>query len=176
MDRVRLRFLEGAASEARQLSEASEVLTITPFPPYPAATYVCEFRVPHLCRTDSGRVEVSEGPVICGIHFPEDYLRSVDPKLPLKVASLLRPKNFIHPNVGMGSICLGYRFAPGTRMRLLLHELHEIVSYQNYSLDETNAMDAEACRLLRAHPKLLEALEPRPLLPQRHRARTEIRT
>lgn len=173
MDRVQLRFLESAAKEARGLSAVSEVLTVTPLPPLPPAIYLCEFRVPHLRRADSGRVDVCDGIVVCGIHFPDNYVRSVDPSLPMRVAALIRPRNFVHPNVSRGSICLGYRFAPGTRMRLLLHELYEIVSYQNYTLDESNAMNAEACRLLRAHPELLERLEPPPLVPRRRRARVE---
>ena len=172
-DRVLKRFLESNQKAALDLSAVSEVLTVVPLPPFPAATYLAEFRVPHLRRMDSGRVEVADGPVVEKIHFPADFLRSADPHLPMKVVSILSPRTFVHPNVAFGSVCLGYLFAPGTRLELLLRELYEIVSYRNYTLDESNAMDAEACRLLRAHPELLDKLQPKPLVPRRRRVRVE---
>lgn len=163
------RFLESNQKAALALSAVSEVLNVVPMPPFPAMTYLAEFRVRHLRRMDSGRVEVADGPVVAKLQFPADYLCSTDPQLPMKVVSILSPPNFVHPNVAFGSVCLGYRFAPGTRLELLLRELYEIVSYQNYTLDESNAMDAEACRLLRAHPELLDELQPKPLVPRRRR-------
>ncbi len=176
MDKILHRFLESNQTAAAELSAASDVLTVVPLPPSPAATYLAEFRVPHLRRTDSGRVEVSDGPVVARLQFPNDYLRSADPHLPMKVVSILSPRSFVHPNVAFGSVCLGYHFAPGTRLELLLRELYEILSYRNYTLDESNAMDAEACRLLCAHPSLLDELDPKPLVPRRHRVRVEVRS
>ncbi len=174
MDAIFNRFLENAFTEAMELSQKSAVLRVRPLPPHPPSSYLCEYHVHHLRRTHSGVVEVVKEPVILGVHFPEDYLRSTDPQLYLKVASLLSPLSFVHPNVWGGSVCLGSRFAPGTGIGVLLRELYEIVCYRNLNLVESNAMNAEACRLLRAHPHLLEALRPEPFLHRRRPIRVTV--
>jgi len=175
MDAIFRRFLESAYSEAMELAEASDVLTLVPIPPQPPSTYLCEFRVQHLRRAGSGIVKKCDGTVVCALHFHEDFLRTTDPRLSLEVASLISPGDFVHPNVSEGTICLGYRFAPGTRIALLLRGLYEIVSYSNYTLDEHNSLNAEACRLLRAQPRLTETLTPEPLLRRRRKVRIEVK-
>lgn len=163
MDAIFLRFLEASYEEATKLAAESDVLRLVPMPPHPPSAYVCDFLVPHLRRTDAGTVEISRDPVLAGIRFPEDYLRSADPHLSLKVASLLDPPSLVHPNVKGGIVCLGSAFGPGTRISLLLGELYDIFSYRNYSLVEAGSLNPEACRLLRAHPQLLDELRPEPL-------------
>ena len=176
MDKILKRFLECNEAEAKELASKSQVLEIAALPPSPSSTYVCEFRVPHLERTPEGHVTLVDGPVLVKIHFPEDYLRSADPRLGMRVVRLLGPREFIHPNVREGVVCLGYRFAPGTRIVLLINEIWEIVSYQNFNVDENDALNPEACRLLRAHPDLLAELEPKPLVRRPGRVRVEVRS
>jgi hypothetical protein len=160
-DQVFMTFLHNTLIQAMELADESDVLRVIPRPPLPPAAYVCEFRVPYLRRTPSGIVEVAPGPVLAGLRFPEDYLRAADPHLFLKVASILTP--LVHPNILGPLVCLGSKFAPGTPVRMLLWELYEIVAYRNVTLDEHNALDPEACRLLREHPHLLGQLEAPPL-------------
>lgn len=167
-DRVFSSFLEHTFREARTVADESDVLTIVPVLPWPPATYGCEFAVSYLRRLSSGIAEVAPGPVKVAIHFPQDYLRSSDPRLGLKVAAMLT-EDFFHPNVHGPAICLGSAFAPGTPVRWLLWELYEVLAYRNVGLDERNALNPEACRLLRQRPEILAGLgEARPL---RRRAR-----
>jgi hypothetical protein len=155
-------FLENTAVDAAELQERSEVMTLTPLPPLPPSRYGCAFQIPYLHRLPSGVVEIHPGPVHCGISFPENYLRSSDAMLFMRVASVLNPA-FLHPNVLAGSVCLGSTFAPGTPISALVWELFDIVTYRNCTVDERNALNPEACRLVREYPALLEKLERPPL-------------
>ena len=158
MDRIYRTFLENTLEEARQLQSRSDILTLTPRPPLPPSAYGCEFRTPYLAREPDGTISRREGPVYCAVHFPEDYLRSADSKLYMKVAMVLNP-DFVHPNCTRGVVCLGSGFGPGTPLSALIWELGEIVTYRNCTLTEANALNAEACRLLRANPGVLDQLE-----------------
>jgi hypothetical protein len=176
MDRVFLAFLRNTASEARELQSRSDVAILDPDGPcddagepgrqgeatahaaLPPCAYTCTFRVPYLRRLPSGVVDVHPGPVVCGVRFPEDYLRCIDPMLFLKIASVFNP-DFLHPNVLAGAVCLGSRFAPGTPITGLIWELYEIVTYRNCTVDERDALNPEACRLIREYPALREKLE-----------------
>jgi hypothetical protein len=161
-DRVYLAFLQNTLVQTLALAEESDVLRVLPLPPLPPSRYLCEFQLPYLRRLPSGVVEVAPGPVQAGVSFPGNYLSAADPHLPLKVAAMLT-QDFVHPNVHGSVICLGSAFAPGTPFRVLVWELYDILAYRNVTLDERNALNPEACRLLRAHPNLLDRLEVRPL-------------
>ncbi len=174
MDRVLYAFLENSHTEATALAEQSDILQLTPLPPLPPSVYLCEFAVPYLHRLPSGLVEIAPGPVQMVINFPEDYLRSTDPRLYLRVASLLTP-DVTHPNLWGTAVCLGSEFAPGTPITVLLWELYDIVSYQNVTLDERNALNPEACRLLREHEGLLAQLTPKPFLRRAHKLQITVR-
>jgi hypothetical protein len=119
MDRVFLTFLENTANDAVELQARSDLVVLEPLPPMPPSRYRCTFEVPFLRRLPSGTVEIDPGPVECGISFPEDYLRSTDPKLFLKIASIMN-RGFLHPNVQLGFVCLGSHFAPGTPIQALV--------------------------------------------------------
>jgi hypothetical protein len=174
MDPILSAFLENTLREAGDIAEKSDVLNLVPLPPLPPSAYLCEFAVPYLRRLASGLVEVAPGPVQIVINFPDDYLRSTDPRLFLKVASVLTP-DLIHPNLYGTAVCLGSAFAPGTPITALLWELFDIVSYQNVTLDERNALNPEACRLLRAHRRLLAQLHPQPFLRRTHMLQITVR-
>lgn len=175
LDKVFHGFLENTFKEVKELAKRSEVVQISPLPPFPPSGYICEFRMPYLRRLSSGVVEIAPGPVLAVLHFPEEYLRSTDPRLYLKVVSVLT-KNLTHPNILGLAVCLGSSFAPGTPITALLWELYDIFSYQNVTLDERNALNPEACRLLREHPEALAKLKPEPFLHRKHKMRIKVNT
>ena len=167
MDTVYRSFLENTLREALDLARRSDVLRVTPEARLPPAAYLCQFLLPYLRRGAGGIVEVSPGPVVCYVRFPQDYLWSTDSHLGLRIASVAN-RDFVHPNaVGGGPVCLGAEFRPGTSFGELIWQLYSIVSYRNRTVDERNAFDAEACRLLRSHDSLLAGLEPPPLFRKR---------
>jgi hypothetical protein len=167
MDQIFRRFLQNSYIEATRLAENSDVLEVVGLPPLPPAVYICEFALPYLRKRADGVVEWAGGPIWCALHFPEDYLRSTDPKLFLKIASVAAPAGIVHPNIWGSTICLGSQFAPGTPIRALLWELYEILAYRNFSVLEPNVLNIEAARLLRQHRDLLERRIPPPLLRRR---------
>jgi hypothetical protein len=175
MDRVYQRFLENTQGEASELERKSSLLRLQAMPPLPSSRYQLSFDVPYLRRTGDGTVSLASGPVHCLLHFPPDYLRSVDPKLYLKVAFLLTPE-LVHPNVSEGSICLGVDFEPGTPITGVVWQVFEIITYRNCTVDERNALNSEACRLLRAWPELLGRLDRRPLFRSKSKWEVKVRT
>ena len=175
MDSVFRLFLENTHAEATEFAARSDVLKIVPVGEFPPSTYACNFHVQYLERLSGGTVEIHPGPVRCVIHFPSDYLFSTDPKFYMRVASVITP-NFVHPNVVRGIVCLGGGFAAGTPISELIWLLFQIVSYRNCTLDERNAMNAEACRLIRSCPEMLAKLGRPRLLRPRDRRRISAET
>jgi hypothetical protein len=173
VDAVFYSFLENTYTEATALVQKSDVLKLFPIPPLPPAAYLCEFTLSYLRRLPSGVVEVASGPILAGVRFPEDYLRSTDHHLYLKVASILT-FDFTHPNVNGSMVCLGSQFAGGSPITALLFELYDIVSYQNVTLDEGNALNPEACRLLREHRELLDGMERKPFMRRKTKLQVKV--
>jgi len=171
MDEIFLRFLQNTAAEAAALGARSDILQLEARDPFPSPRFDCTFHVPYLRRLAQGTVEIDPGPVEGFIRFPEDYLWSTDPALYLNVAAVLSP-DFLHPNVQAGAVCLGVGFAPWTPLTGVVWQLFQIVTYRNYTVYERNALNPLACRLVRAHPGLLEQLPQPRLYRPRHAARS----
>jgi hypothetical protein len=113
-------------------------------------------KINHLVKDHtSGQIQLIQAPINFYIHFPVDYLRSIDPHLYLRVVTVLRP-DFFHPNIRIpqGWVCLGHNFQPGTPLADLIYHLYEIITYQNITVDERDAYNPEACRYLRSHKKM----------------------
>jgi hypothetical protein len=175
MDHVYSAFLRNTFSEARDIALRSDVVRLLPEPVSPPTSYMCSFDVPYLRRLVGGTVHVAPGPVLGFIRFPQDYLCSVDPRLFMRVASIVTP-DFVHPNaVARGPVCLGAAFRSGTPLGQLIWELYQIVTYQNRTLDERNALNPEACRLLRANQDLLSRFPAPPLFRRRRKLQASIR-
>lgn len=162
-DQVFMRFLQNSLIEAMELADPSDCLRLTPIPPLLPSSYLLAFDVQYLRRLPSGVVEVAARPVLAGLHFPPGYLRGGQGHLSMTLASMLTP-DIVHPNISRaGTVCLGRHFAAGTPIAEVLWHLHEIVSYRALVVDERDAFNPEACRLLRERPDLLERLPYRPL-------------
>lgn len=174
MDHIFQAFLKHTAEDTAELQRKTDVVILEPLPPFPPSRYRCTFLVPYLRRLPSGTVDIDVGPVLCEISFPEDYLRSTDPKLFMKIASILNP-DFLHPNVLLGSVCLGSAFAPGTPIHALIGELFDIVTYRNCTVDEHDALNPEVCRLVREHRSLVDKLGRRSLYRSDRRIQIAVR-
>lgn len=173
-DRVYMAFLHNSLIQAMELAGESDVLRVVPRPPLPPAEYHCEFRVPYLRWLPSGLAEVAPGPVRAALRFPADYLRACDPHLAVRVASILTT-DIAHPNILGPVVCLGAGFAAGMPIRALLWELYEIIAYRNITVDEHDALNPGACRLLREHRHLLDRLAAPPLRRPRRPSRIAVK-
>lgn len=165
-DKIYLRFLENSFEKARQLEAESDILTIADKRGNPPYHFLLKFEpVHHLVQNfDTGQVQLIQAPVLLDVCFPEDYLRSLDPELYLKMVAILNPA-FFHPNVKpfLGYVCLGHDFLPGTPLSDLIYHLYDIITYQNTTVDEQDAFNPAACSYLRQYPEVLKQIQNPPL-------------
>jgi hypothetical protein len=169
-DPIMREFLLQTYAEARALAAQSEVLTLVDVTGDAVPTRIlCYFHhVPHFIQHPNGIVElVTTGDVVVGISFPPDYLRNTDRWLYLKLITFLSPPTFFHPNVHASVLCLGAKLYPAMRLVELLWHTFDIVTYKNFTLDERDALNPQACRYLRQHPEVLTQLRPPPLRTRR---------
>ena len=156
------RFLDSQYAQGLELAAASDLLELVPIGPAPVQRYIARLGCRGLVRTDRGEIEESVGCVV-GIHFPEDYLRRVQP---LEIVRWIAPENVFHPNCalapnGVPVVCVG-KIPPGTPLVALIEAAAEIFSWQKVLPAESDALDAEACQWARRHPERLP-VDDRPL-------------
>jgi len=144
IDNVYTEFLSNAAREAARCRRDSRILTLTAVPASgnPPASYLAVYHdIAHFEPAAGGTVGLSARSIPVVIHFPADYLRSVDPTLQFRVGRVNAP--ILHPNCRAdGTLCLGNRFRPGTSLRALLETIHGVLSYRIVATD--NAFDPMA--------------------------------
>ncbi len=172
-DPIMQQFLQQTYAEACDLAAHSRVLSLVNVYGNPAPEKVlCYFHhLPHLVLRPNRTVDIVRGDIVLGIFFPPEYLRATDRWMPLHLISLLTPQWFFHPNVRVPVLCPGLHLYPGMSLTELIWHAYEILTYQNVNLDERDALNPEACRYLRLHPEVFEALRPPPLK-QRRRVHT----
>lgn len=161
-DRVMESFLHGAREDAQWINRHSEILRVFPEPRSgepPRVYHGLLSGVEHLRRAPGGPVEVSSEPIPFTVRFPGDYLASADPTLQLRMVELGVPVFAV--NVRGPLVCLGSRFAPGTRFRSLVEHVYSIVACRVF--DTTDAFNVEARDYFYAHPDEVRALRAAPL-------------
>lgn len=149
-------FLERQLEIANEINESSDLVSLCPlaqdpsgyFTPFagPKAErmplprhYMANFRCKGLVRDNSGIKECSDWTF--GIWFPDDYLRIADP---YKVVALISPVNAYHPNISAPFICLGH-LDPGTDLWSLCYQIYDIVTFNNVTMVESDALNPESC-------------------------------
>ena len=147
MDNALRGFLERQYTEAMALAEKSDLLDLRPLEGEPPYKYVAHFSCKGLVKNGSEITEAES--FLVGIMMPSDYLARVEP---LEVVSWLAPRNIHHPNVGRGPIrregplliCVG-DISPATTLVDILYQVFEIITYNNMTMQESNALNWEAC-------------------------------
>lgn len=145
-DEVLDRFLRRQHDEAMALAADSDLLDLQAIDPEPSRTYVATFRCTGLVRDGDGVREADRFDV--GIRFPLDYLRTA-PKAG-QVLTWLGPPHVFHPNIRFPLICAG-RMLANTTLVDLLHQVFEIITFQNVCMQEHDALNTAACAWARAH-------------------------
>jgi len=143
VDQITRLFLKTQREEGMQLASQSDLLDLHVLDEqHFVASYGCR----GLVRESDGRVTEHDRFDI-GIWLSEDYLRIVDPAA---VLSWLGPETVHHPNIRPPYVCLG-RIAPGTPLIDLLHRCFELVTYENVTMQEFDALNRPACAWARRH-------------------------
>jgi hypothetical protein len=130
-------FLETQRREAMQLAAASDLLEVTAIDPQ---RYFATFRCRGLVQNARGEVREHDRFSV-GIWLPESYLRVANPA---EILTWLEPKTVWHPNIRSPFVCLG-KIAPGTPLVDLLHRCFELISFQNVTMREDDALNQPAC-------------------------------
>ena len=164
-------FRTAAFGEAREINVASDTVRVTPVPgDDPPSAYIVEFRgIEHLVLGAGGVVTVSSDPIVCTVHFSDEYLRSTNPALGYATARIETP--LFHPNraggadTGASVVCLGASFRPGTRLRPLVFQLYRFVSSRDFATE--SPLDANASRYYTAHLDQVRGLRAAPLWRER---------
>lgn len=160
-DAVLAAFLACARDDAARVNLESDVARVVPDPrggELPESNFIVFEGVEHFRRTDSGSIVAAREPIAVSCSFPEDYLRSHDPRLHLRVLAL-RTRMF-HPNVSEAAICL-VGFRAGLRLRGIVESLYSVLSSRAF--DVRSALDHSAARFYVEHPDRVRALRSPPL-------------
>ncbi|MCR9096664.1 MAG: hypothetical protein NXI30_20770 [bacterium] len=137
MDEILNSFLKSQREEGLRLAAESDLLELIPADD---SCFVAIFSCKGLVRAAEGEVRERDHFEV-GIRFPEDYLRYVDPSV---VLTWLSPSEIWHPNIRAPFICLGH-IAPGTPLVDLLHRCFEIITFDNVTMHEGDALNPHAC-------------------------------
>ena len=141
-DRILDSFLERQRAEGLALAEASDLLELQPLDGPPTRHYIARFRCKGLVRDAGGEVAEADRFDV-GIWFPDDYLRRAEP---FQVLTWLGPRQVFHPNISDKApvVCIG-RLTPGTTLVDILYQLFEVISFNNVTVREDDALNPAAC-------------------------------
>ncbi len=171
-------FLALTSEDAKAIATQSDCLQLRADPADPATgnpprSYRgllkgCE----HYVRDSDGAFVVTRRPIPFEIHFPDDYLRSLDPELQFRVASTSR--HIVHPNILGGIVCLGGRFRPGTRLRSLVEHFYGIATGRVVAIG--HPFDPMAAEFFLDHMDVVRGFRNEPLWREPLAARVRVET
>jgi hypothetical protein len=93
-----------------------------------------------------------------GIRFPESYLRGTNLG---EILTWLGPREVWHPNIRPPYVCVG-RIDRGTPLVDLLHRCFELITFENVTMREDDALNPDACAWARRHRQRFP-IDPRPI-------------
>lgn len=147
-DSILTGFLERQREEAAALCRDSDLVQVRPVDGPLPTRYVGQFHCRGLVRAHDGEI-VEADRFAAGIWFPSDYLRRADP---FEVVTWLGPANVFHPNIAerLPVICIG-RLTRGTPIADIVYRLFDIITYNNVTMVESDALNRPACAWTRAN-------------------------
>jgi ubiquitin-protein ligase len=143
-DFIRQGFLIDQFRQAVGITRASDLVRVLPAAGDPPDRYLALFRCRSLVREEDGAIHPHDD-FTFGICFPEDYQRTVQPRL---VVSAAPPWNLWHPNITYGApfICLGH-LVPGTQLEDIVQQIFDVLTFHKCSPhDPLNEAAAEWVR------------------------------
>jgi hypothetical protein len=152
-------FLVQQEEEGMALAGASDVLDLQRLD---ERRFVASYHCKGFVRTESGAVREHDRFGV-GIRLPESYLRLANPA---EILTWLGPEEIWHPNISPPFVCVG-DIAPGTPLVDLLHRCFELITYQNVTMREDDALNGAACAWARQHSDLFP-LDLRPIKRRTH--------
>ncbi len=150
-DKVFTNFINQQHKEGMRLAEKSDILELSAIGRYPYQRYIACYNCRGLVKLPSGQVEKAEK-FLVGIYFPSDYLRRCDP---YQILTWMSPPHVWHPNITYHApfVCAG-KLKPGTALTEILYQLFEIITFNNVTMNENDALNAEACEWARNNTQI----------------------
>ncbi len=139
-------WIQAQHDDAMQLARESDAVQVRAID---RQRYVITFSCRGVVRDADGRVR-EHGQFVVGIRFPEDYLRSVNPA---EILTWIAPREVWHPNIAPPFVCLG-KVAPGTSLVGLIHRVYELITFDNVTMRENDALNRAACAWARRNRAL----------------------
>lgn len=154
MDDVLAGFLERQREQGLALAARSPLLELEAVAGAPPDRWIARFACRGLVRGPVGGVVEAEGFTV-GVWFPDDYLRAASAWECLTLLHEPGAPRIFHPNCGPSPrggefVCIGH-LVPGTPLVDILLQCFEVLSWQNVTVDEHDALDREACMWARAN-------------------------
>lgn len=142
-------FLRNQMREAQQLQAESDRVRLLPVPVSgnPPDRYLVHLKCNGLRRLPNGEILVADEHTV-GIWFSPDYLRRINPS---EVVAYLGPPDAFHPNILPPALCLGH-LRPGMGLVELIFQVWQVITWQNVTLREDDALNRVACAWARANP------------------------
>ena len=137
MDKVLELFLETQRRDALALADASDLLELVPID---QQHFVAIFHCRGLVGSANGEVREHDRFTV-GIWLPESYLREAKPA---QILTWIDPETVWHPNIQPPYVCLG-KIEPGTLLVDLLHRCFELITFENVTMREDDALNRSAC-------------------------------
>lgn len=162
-DPVLTAFLTEQRREGLALAEASDLFDLEPLG---RDRFIARFRCRGLVRTRDGQIREANHFEV-GIRFVPDHLTRAHSA---EVLCWLRPRTVFHPNIAGGGspfVCIGV-VARGAPLVEIVYRVYELITFQEVTTVEADALNRDACRWVRHHPELLP-VDPRPLKRRAHK-------
>ena len=150
-DAVLCGFLERQNALLKDFCNASSRLeceAIQQDPDLPANLFMIKMKAKHLLM-ENGVVKASSRSCLIAIRYPEDFLRRAESHAG-EIINIVAPTNLWHPNVAIPYICTG-RIIAGTSLEDFILRCYEIITYNNFTPREDDAMNPAACAWARQH-------------------------
>jgi hypothetical protein len=147
-DLILTAFLTKQRREAEALNRESDLVEIFPAAGEAPRRYRVRFRCAGLVRSANGEI-VEADRFETGVWFPADYVRRADP---FETLTWLGPSNVFHPNISdtLPLICIG-RLTRGTPLVDIVYRLFDLITYNNVTMVETDALNRAACAWARTN-------------------------
>ena len=137
-------YFENLMTDAVRLGGESDLIDVLPLGPRTVAVF---FRCKGMVQHPDGSVAEAERFVV-EIHLGEDHQRT---KPAPTVMRLVHPSACFAPNIAPPLMCGGDLWR-GISIVDLIYQAYELISWQNTSIREDDALNHAACQWARSHP------------------------
>jgi hypothetical protein len=159
-DSMWAKFASVQAQEIQAFADGSDHLDVFPQPEHdPPSVWLVEFQCLNLVRPPGGSIAIADRCRVA-IRLPSDYLARADT---FEILRWVGPAHPFHPNIHPVApvLCAGLLY-PAMELVELVLQIHQVVTWRNVTLVESDALNRDAIAWARSNPELYP-IDDRPL-------------